>query len=143
MNRRGTEGAEEEKKSLDLDARDLTHGVIGAAIEVHRLIGPGFLESTYEDALAIELELRGIPIRRQVPIDMTYKGRPIGKARLDMLVAMRLVVELKAVENFAPIHTAQVLSYLRATKLRHGLLINFNVPALRLGVKRVIHTHDP
>ena len=148
MNHRGTEegaeGAEEEVKGsdADADARDVSHGVIGAAIEVHRVIGPGFLESIYEEALAVELELRGVPFRRQVPIAMDYKGRPIGQARLDLLVAGRLVVELKAVEQLAPIHTAQLLAYLRATSLRHGLLITFNVSALRLGIKRVIHAHD-
>ncbi len=91
MNRRGTEAAEDEKKSSDADARDITHGVIGAAIEVHRIFGPGFLESIDEDALAIDLELRGVPFRRQVPIQMDYKGRPIGQARLDLLVADRVV----------------------------------------------------
>lgn len=122
--------------------RDITGGIIGAAIEVHRHIGPGFLESVYEDALAIELQIQGIPFRRQVPIAMEYKGHPIGQARVDLLVEDCVVVELKALEHLAPIHSAQILSYLRATKLRHGLLITFNVPALRLGIKRVIHTHD-
>jgi GxxExxY protein len=152
MNPRGTEGAEGAEgaeggrkgaEGSEGDARDITHAVIGAAIEVHRVLGPGLFESIYEEALAIELALRSVPFRRQVSVDVEYKGRSVGQARLDMIVADSLVVELKAVEHLAPIHTAQVISYLRATGLRHGLLITFNVPALRLGIKRVIHTYDP
>ncbi len=155
MNRRiaegveGAEGTEDEAgvwdggRSADAaaeDAREVTRGVIGAAIEVHRVLGPGFLESVYEEALAVELSLRGVPFRRQVPVAMHYKGRPIGQARLDLIVAYRVVVELKAVEQLAPVHVSQVVSYLKATRLRHGLLITFNVPVLRLGIKRVVHT---
>jgi GxxExxY protein len=84
-----------------------------------------------------------VPFRRQVAIDVGYKGRPVGLARLDVLVAERVVIELKAVDHLAPVHVAQVLSYLKATGLRHGLLINFNVPALRLGIKRVVHEPAP
>jgi GxxExxY protein len=145
MNHRGAEAAEiteEIRNGSDGDAREITHGVIGAAIEVHRVLGPGLLESVYEEALAIELELRGIPFQRQMAIELQYKGRPIGQARLDLLVAGSLVVELKAVEHLAAVHTAQVLSYLRATRHRRGLLITFNVPVLRLGIKRLVYTHD-
>jgi len=124
--------------SAELD--DLAHRVIGAAIEVHRLLGPGFLESVYEEALCMELELRGIRCARQVPISVTYKGERVGEARLDLLVDHSLVVELKAVESIAPIHWAQVLSYLKATRLRLGLLINFNVSVLQRGIKRVVQT---
>jgi GxxExxY protein len=138
----GAEGAEggKEKGGSVGDAREVTGAVIGAAIEVHRVLGPGLFESIYEGALAIELKLRGIPFERQVAVQVDYKGHPIGHARLDLLVACCLVVELKSVEHLAPIHTAQVLSYLRATNLRHGLLLTFNVLALRLGIKRVIQT---
>ncbi|WP_437874724.1 GxxExxY protein [Sorangium sp. So ce513] len=138
MNHRGTEGTEVENE-LDAELRGLTRQVIGAAIEVHRVLGPGFLESVYEEALGVELSLRRIPFRRQVVVGVDYKGQVVGEGRVDMLVADRLLVELKAVEHLAPIHVAQLLSYLKATKLRHGLLVTFNVPALRLGIKRVVN----
>ncbi|WP_394837464.1 GxxExxY protein [Pendulispora rubella] len=113
---------------------------IGAALEVHRLLGPGFLESVYEEALCFELSLRGVPFARQVPVGVAYKGKTVGEARLDLLVGECLIVELKAVEAIAPIHVAQVISYLKACRLAVGLLISFNVPVLRRGIKRVIHT---
>jgi GxxExxY protein len=112
--------------------------VIGAAIEVHRILGPGYLESVYEEALTIEFELHNIPLSRQHPVAVRYKTRVIGEGRLDFLVDNRLIVELKAVETLLPIHTAQVLSYLRATNQPLGLLINFNVRMLKQGIKRVI-----
>jgi GxxExxY protein len=116
----------------------LTETVIGAAIEVHRTLGPGFLESFYEEALCRELAERRVAFLRQVAVEVLYKGAIIGEARLDLLVEKRLLVELKATERFAPIHLAQVLSYLKATGLTLGLLINFNVLALRLGVRRIV-----
>ncbi len=116
----------------------VAHAVIGAAIEVHRTLGPGFLESVYEEALAVELSLRGFGFRRQVPVAVGYKGRPVGEARLDFLVEDSLIVELKAVDELAPIHHAQVISYLKATGHHLALLINFNVPVLRDGIKRVV-----
>ncbi len=116
--------------------------VIGAAIEVHRHLGPGYLESVYEEALAIEFGLQGIPFERQKTIAAIYKGRPVGEGRLDFLVAGQLVVELKTVDAFAPIHKAQVISYLKATQLDLGLLLNFKVPVLRKGIKRVIQTDE-
>lgn len=116
----------------------LAHAVIGAAIEVHRALGPGFLESVYEEALSFELEQRAIPFTRQHIISVSYKGRPVGEGRLDMLVAGWLVVELKAVDVLAPIHMAQVISYLKATGHKLGLLINFNVPILKQGIRRVV-----
>ncbi|WP_437284784.1 GxxExxY protein [Sorangium sp. So ce406] len=139
MNHRGTEGTEEDENELDAELTGLTRQVIGAAIEEHRVLGPGFLESVYEEALGVELSLRRIPFRRQVVVGVNYKGRFVGEGRVDVLVDARLIVELKAVEHLAPIHVAQLLSYLKAMKLRHGLLVTFNVPALRLGIKRVVN----
>ena len=117
---------------------ELAHAVIGAAIEVHHHLGPGYLESMYEEALAIELGLRGIPFWRQKPIAVSYKGQEIGEGRADFFVENHLLVELKAVDALAPIHTAQVISYLRALECGLGLLINFNVPVLRAGIQRVV-----
>ncbi|HEY5934202.1 MAG TPA: GxxExxY protein [Kofleriaceae bacterium] len=117
---------------------ELTHTVIGAAIEVHRWLGPGYLETLYEEALHIELRLRGIPFESQVAVSIPYKGHVVGRSQLDLVVANELIVELKAVETVLEIHRAQVLSYLRATGSRLGLLINFNTPCLRDGVRRVI-----
>ena len=116
----------------------LAHDTIGAAIEVHRALGPGLLESVYEGALCIELADRGIPFTRQPSVDLTYKERPIGKGRLDLLVGNAVIVELKAVETLADVHTAQVISYLKLTGHHLGLLINFNVARLKDGVKRLV-----
>ncbi len=141
MNRQDAEVAKHlgrVEPSTELD--ELAYAVIGAAIEVHRLLGPGYLESVYEEALCVELTLRGIRFARQLPIGVQYKGRKVGEARLDLVVDDSLVVELKAVEGVAPIHVAQILSYLKATRLRLGLLISFNVTTLRRGIKRVIYT---
>jgi GxxExxY protein len=107
-------------------------------MEVHRLIGPGFLESVYEEALCIEMRLRDIAYVRQATVPVLYKGYTVGEGRLDLLVEKYLVVELKAVEALAQIHAVQLLSYLRATGHKLGLLINFNVPVLKEGIKRVI-----
>jgi len=116
----------------------LAQEVIGAAIEVHRHLGPGFLESVYEEALAIELTMRQIPFERQRPIAVSYKAHAVGEGRIDLLVAGDLLVELKAVDALAPIHKAQVISYLKATGLHLALLINFNVPILRAGIQRIV-----
>lgn len=116
----------------------LAYVVIGAAIEVHRVLGAGFLESVYQEALDIELQLREIPFVSQKIVAVNYKGSKVGEGKLDFLVGNNLVVELKAVENLAPIHTAQVLSYLKMTGHPLGLLINFNVPILKQGIKRII-----
>ena len=124
----------EPSKELD----DLARLVIGAAIEVHRVLGPGYLESVYEEALFYEIELRGILCERQVKISVDYKGHRVGESRLDLLVAKILPVELKVVDVLAPVHQAQILSYLKMTSLQLGLLINFNVPLLKQGIKRVI-----
>jgi GxxExxY protein len=117
---------------------ELARIVIAAALEVHRALGPGFPESVYEQALAVELQLRDVPFQRQVPVSVTYKGIQVGDGRLDLLVDDRLVVELKAVENLAPVHVAQVLSYLRACRRSLGLLITFNVRQLRQGLRRIV-----
>lgn len=122
--------------SAELDR--LANAVIGAAIEVHRVLGPGYVESVYEEALAVELELRGIPFARQIPAAVDYKGHAVGEGRLDLLVGGKLVVELKAVEALAPIHSAQVISYLKATGHELGLLINFNVALLKEGIRRIV-----
>lgn len=114
--------------------------VVDAALEVHRLLGPGLLESVYEQALSVELGLRGVRLTRQVPVAVTYKNVAIGEARLDFLVDERLVVELKACQGLLPLHFAQVLSYLKASDRSLGLLINFNVRLLRQGVRRVVRT---
>jgi GxxExxY protein len=109
-------------------------------IEVHRKLGPGFLESVYEEAACIEFEKRKIPYERQVKIAVEYDGKIIGEGRIDLLIDKKLIVELKAVDSLAPIHLAQVMSYLRMTKLDLGLLVNFNVPVLKNGIKRVVLT---
>lgn len=125
--------------ALDQTAR----AVLAAAMEVHRALGPGLLESVYEEALCVELSLRGLPYARQVAVAVTYRDIAIGEARLDLLVAERLVVELKSCQGLLPIHIAQVLSYLKASDLSLGLLINFNVRLLRQGVRRVVRTAPP
>jgi GxxExxY protein len=119
----------------------LTESVIGAAIEIHRALGPGLLESVYERAMGIELSERGIPFETQVHVPIAYKGQSAGDLRLDLLVDRRLVVELKAIDALAALHQAQVLSYLRATNLTLGLLINFNVTQLVRGIKRISLNH--
>ena len=141
MNRQDAKSAKD-LKGVEPSAKvdDLARRVIGAAIEAHRLLGPGWLESIYEEALCVELALGDIRFARQVPISVSYKGQRVGEARLDLLVDSSLVVELEAVESIAPIHLAQILSYSRAARLRFGLLINFNVSVLKHGIKRVIRT---
>ena len=115
----------------------LTREIIGAAIEVHKILGPGLLESIYEEALCVELGLRKIPFERQVVVDIHYKGHVIKGQRLDLLVAGEVVVELKAVNNLPEVAMAQTLSYLHATGLKRALLINFNKKKLVDGVKRL------
>jgi len=119
----------------------ITASIIDAAIEVHRVLGgPGLLESIYEDALAYELELRNIPIKRQLPVPVLYKGVPVRDAlRLDLLVNDRIIVEVKATENLLKVHSAQVLTYLRLTQRKLGLVLNFGQPLLRDGISRVVN----
>jgi GxxExxY protein len=125
-------------KEPDKHLDQLAHDVIGAAIEVHRTLGPGFLESVYEEALCVELHLRSLVFERQQIVSVSYKGQPVGESRVDILVENCLIVELKAVEALEPIHTAQVISYLKVTGHLLGLLINFNVPVLKQGVRRIV-----
>lgn len=115
----------------------LTEKIIAAAIEVHRYLGPGLLESIYEEALCCEMECRHIPFQRQVEVDVIYKGRRIKGQRLDILVENEVVVELKAVTQLPDIVMAQVLSYLKATGLKRALLINFGQARLIDGVQRI------
>ena len=124
--------------SLELD--QLAHSVLGAAIAVHRALGAGYIESIYEEAMCVELDYQNISYQRQYKIAVQYRGRAIGEGRLDLLIADTLPVELKAVEVFLPFHQAQLLSYLKMTGFQLGLLINFNVPVLKQGIKRVILT---
>jgi len=118
--------------------RELTERIIGAAIEVHRYLGPGLLESLYEKALCHELERREIKFSSQVSVPVVYKNIVLGEHRLDLLVEDTVIVELKAVERIDPVFNAQLLSYLRLTQKKLGLLINFNVPLLRDGISRII-----
>ena len=117
----------------------ITGCVIGAAIEVHRQLGPGLLESSYRECLCRELLLRSVPFEREKPLPLEYKGIHLGCGyRLDLLVADSVVVEVKAIEALAPIHEAQLLTYLRIGGWRLGLLINFNVAVLKTGIRRRI-----
>ena len=125
---------QEPSKELD----EIATKVIGAAIEVHRALGPGYLESVYEEALCVELNLQGIHHKAQVAFALHYKDHEIGEGRLDLLVEDELIVELKAVDSLGPIHSAQVISYLKAMKKGLALLINFNVPILKNGIKRIV-----
>lgn len=125
--------------SQELDA--LAHRVIGAAIAVHRELGPGHLESVYENALSVELTRQGISHKTQFHFRVDYLGADVGESRADMLVEEQLIVELKAIEQFAPIHSAKTLAYLKALNLHLGLLINFNVTMLRDGVQRIVNPY--
>lgn len=117
---------------------EITEKIIGAAIEVHRHLGPGLLEYVYEAALAFELGQLGLPSERQKPVPVVYKGLTFEEGyRLDLLVAGTVIVELKCVDVLLPIHEAQVLSYLKLTALKVALLINFKVPMLKQGIKRL------
>ena len=131
---RGRSGVEERVEWL-------AEQVLGAAIEVHRHLGPGLTESSYRLAVSHELDLRQIRHACEVPFPVSYKGKPVGEGRLDILVDDVLIVELKAVEVLTPVHRAQVVTYLQITKLKLGLLINFNVLLLKDGIKRVINTY--
>lgn len=122
---------------MELELKALTDRIIAAAIEVHRHLGPGVLESAYEVCLADELDRSGLTFERQKPLQVSYKGRLLDAAyRLDFVVNSSVLLELKSVSHLEPIHEAQVLTYLRLSRLPVGLLINFNVPLLRHGLKR-------
>ena len=121
-----------------MDINKLTAEVIGAAIEVHKILGPGLLESAYEECLCHEFGLRAMPHERQKELPIEYKGVTLDCGyRLDVVVAKMLILELKACERLEPIHEAQLLTYLKLTGIKIGLLINFNVPVLKQGIKRL------
>jgi len=124
---------------VEYPEKDLTEKIIGAAIEVHKYWGPGLIESVYEKSLARELELRGFEYKQQVDLPLEYKGVQVGDGlRLDLIVEGKVVVELKVVKDFDPVHESQLLTYMRITGCKVGLLINFNKPTLREGVKRYV-----
>ncbi|MCY4465031.1 MAG: GxxExxY protein [Chloroflexi bacterium] len=125
-------------KYHEIKHKTLTHEIIGAAIDVHRSLGPGLLEQLYEDALCIELTERQLKFEQQKAVEVTYRGHTIGSYRLDLVVEDIVVLELKSVKEILPVHKAQLLSYLRITESPIGLLINFNVAVLRNGIKRLV-----
>jgi GxxExxY protein len=128
---------------MELEQKDLTEKIIGAAIEVHRHLGPGLLESAYEACLAHELTVLGLDIARQQSLPISYKGLQLDMAyRLDLVVENLVLLELKSVERVEPIHEAQLLTYLRLARLPVGLIINFNVHLLRQGIKRFALTES-
>lgn len=116
---------------------ELTEKIIGAAIEVHRELGPGLLESIYEEALCYEFELQNIKFERQIPADIIYKDKIIKGQRIDLLVEGEVVVEIKAINKLPEVAISQTISYLKATSLKRGLIINFNEKKLIDGVKRI------
>ena len=124
-----------------IEETHLSARVIGAAIEVHKTLGPGFLESFYEEALSIELDILGIPYERQKTVELTYRNRKIGEHRLDLLVEGRLVVELKAVQSLDPIHYSTVRSYMKALAVESGIIINFST--MPMTIKRVGREFTP
>lgn len=126
---------------MALEHEELTGAIIGAAIAVHRELGPGFVESIYESALVIELEARSIPHTRQFVVPVTYRGVVVGTHRLDLLVDDTIVVELKAIREIADAHFAVVRSHLRASGCRHGLILNFAKPTIE--VRRVVAPDGP
>ncbi|MBD2294555.1 GxxExxY protein [Anabaena sphaerica FACHB-251] len=146
MNHEGAKNTKEEERREEErrmrrfsdEVESLSYAVIGAAIEVHRVLGAGFLERVYHEALVTEFRLRGIPHKSKHLVAIRYKGHPVGEGELDFLVGDSIIVELKAVEKLSPIHEAQVISYLKMTNCPLGLLINFNVPVLKEGIKRII-----
>ncbi len=135
---------EGEGKKIDLVCGALTEQIIGAAIEVHRELGPGLLESTYEACLVHELMKRGLGCRRQVDFPVVYKGERIDCGyRIDVLVEGQVAVELKSIDKLIPIHRAQLITHLRLARLPVGLLINFNVTVLKDGLVRIANTRPP
>jgi GxxExxY protein len=141
MNRQDAKSAKGDGRIEPAEQLDrLAYAIIGSALEVHKALGPGFLESVYEEALCVELELRRIPFVRQAAVSVAYKGHLVGEGKVDLLVDDAIVVELKAVEALAGIHDAQVISYLKATGYHLGLLINFNARALKDGLKRLVNS---
>ncbi len=128
------------KSQKQLFEQQLTGQIIGAAIEIHKALGPDLLESTYQACLRKELQLRGIAFEYEKPLPLEYKGIRLDCGyRLDLIVGGTVVVEVKSVETLAPIHEAQLLTYLKLTGVKVGLLINFNVVVLKNGIKRLVH----
>ena len=126
-----------------MDINQLTGKVIGAAIEVHKALGPGLLESTYEECLCHELQLRKIAYERQKPLPIEYKGVRLDCGyRLDLLVQGKIILELKACEKIDAIHEAQLLTYLKLSGMNVGLLLNFNVPVMRDGIVRIVNEFE-
>jgi len=122
-----------------MNENELSREIIGAAMEVHKALGPGLLESAYEECLAREFALRGLAFERQVPLPVSYKGVQVDAGyRLDFVVGDLVIVELKAVEGILPVHEAQALTYLKLSGKRLALIINFNVPLLKDGIKRIV-----
>ena len=124
--------------NTDLESDPLTHKIIGAAIEVHRPLGPGLLEELYEDACCIELEEQKLKYERQRQIDVVHRGRNIGDMYADIAVEDSVVLELKSVSQLNQIHVAQLMTYMKLMDLKKGLLINFNVRLLREGIRRIV-----
>ena len=117
---------------------DITDKILGCAIEVHRVLGPGLAEAACENALCIELRLRGISFERQRGFSVHYKGHHISEHRPDLIVANQVIVEVKSIERFAPVHHAQMLTYLRVASLKVGLILNFNAATMKEGTRRVV-----
>ena len=123
-----------------MDINNLSSTIIGAAIEVHKTLGPGLLESAYEECLCHELSLRGVSFERQKPLPVEYKGTKLDCGyRLDIIVENTIILELKSCEKIEPIHKAQLLTYLKLSGLHLGLLLNFNVPVMRDGIIRIVN----
>ena len=134
MNHQGHQEHQEVAAAVDEIART----IVDAGLKVHKALGPGLLESAYEHCLAYELVSRGLSVRRQVPMPILYEDVALDAGyRLDLLVNEQVIVEIKAVDAFTPVHEAQALTYLKLSKLRLALLINFNVPLFKHGVKRL------
>jgi GxxExxY protein len=128
---------------MDKDVDEITKDIIGAAIEVHKVLGPGLLESAYEACLCEELLKKGVSFKRQCVLEVNYKGTKIDCGyRLDLLVENKVIVELKSVDKLIPLHDAQLISYLRLCEMSVGLLINFNVLALRHGIRRKVLNYE-
>ena len=123
-----------------LKGNQLTSEIISSAIEVHRNLGPGLLESTYEECMAFELRQRGLTVERQLELPILYKGSQLEQNyRIDLLINNQVIIELKSVNKIEPIHDAQLLTYLKLANKRYGLLLNFNVPVMKQGIKRLLN----
>ena len=126
------------QSNLPLDLENLMRDTIGSCIAVHRELGPGMSEVVYSRATCIELDARGIPFEAEKPVSIRYRDKLLCQQRIDLFVDNRLVLEIKSVEQIHPVHVAQVVSYLRITGARAGLVVNFNVPVLKQGIRRVV-----